>query len=251
MDIAEGLKQADALLWDRGMRPLFIGIKGSTVYELPGTHMDLDVRAVFKAPTKDILSLNKPRPVIEHMEGELDFVGWEVEKFMRHLLGHNGNFVELLLTPPHMTYVYEHGEPLIRMAPKFLTKRLYTYYRGYAMNQFKRAQAQIRTGKGALYTYREMYAGLWLLSHGEIVFPWHELKTNIENAGIHRSALLDEFTMDRTHITSKQLSRMEIEFDTLNRLLDAALIESSLPETYDGTEKLNTMLLQMRSIGWT
>lgn len=250
-EIEQGFTRAAVLLHEQGFRPLFFGVKGSVVYELPGTHRDLDVRAIYLAPTERQLSIRKPQHTFERTEGTLDFVGWEVERFLGHLLKHNGNMIELLLTPAHLS---EHVAPeafeLRHIGRKFLTRQLYNYYRGYAYGQFKRAQQQIRTGKGATYTYREMYAGIWLLRTGELVFPWAELRAKVEDAGIFRSALIDKFNMDREHLTDDMLRDMRAEYAELQHCLDAARDASPLPATFDGYERCNALLLRLRSKGW-
>ena len=255
MDVEQAFDRAEKILRERGYRPLFMGVKGSVVYELPGTHKDIDVRAVYAAPTAQVLSLPRRGSregwrIVQVTEGELDFVGWEVQKFLGHLLDHNGNMVELALTPDHVSREYD-AAVLRELGRRLLTKRLHAYYRGYAHNQFKRAQSQIKTGKGAIYTYREMYAGIWLLLHGEIVFPWEDLRRKIEDVErIYKSGLIAEFNMDRERITDGILARMRREFEDLNELLDEALERSPLPADYDGWEKANNWLLRLRSEGW-
>lgn len=247
---SEGMERALEILRERRCVPLFAGVKGSVVYDLPGSHTDLDVRLVYRASTVSMLRLRKPRQVVEVMEGQLDMVAWELEKFLTHLLKHNGNMVELLLTPDALCVVPDEGQPLRDIAPRFLTKSLSHYYRGYAHSQFKRAQQQIRTGKGMLYTYREMYAGLWLMRTGELVFPWAELREKVEGEGLFTSAILDNVTMDRTHVSDETVMAARQEFDSLTAVFDEAVARSRLPDTYDGYDVCERYLLQQRSKGW-
>jgi predicted nucleotidyltransferase len=233
-----------------GLEPLFLAVRGSIAYDLPGTHRDIDVRAVSLAPTVEVLSLRKPDRTLQWGEGRLDFVSWEAERFLGHLLSHNGSMVEMLLSPERLVWTSERGEELRRLAPKFLTKKLGTYYRGYAHSQFKRAQQQIRTGKGAIYTYREMYAGIWLMVSGEVIFPWEVLRQEVEGNGLYRSRLLDEFNMDRERITEDVLARMRSEFSELTEILDRETERSYLARDYDAFDVLNRMLLGWRSRGW-
>lgn len=250
-EVTKLLNRATHIVGSEGGRVLFAGVKGSVVYDLPGTHRDVDVRVVYAIPSQRVLALRKPRPVIERMEGRLDLVGWELEKFLGHLLTHNGNMVELLLTPARLCkFNSDTGQALREVGKRFLTKRLHAYYRGYAHGQFKRAQQQIRTGKGAIYTYREMYAGIWLMQTGELVFPWNDLRAKVEGAGLYRSTLINKFNMDREHITEDMLLRMRTEFHDLTDVLDKAHADSPLPENYDGYEVCNTLLLAERSRNW-
>jgi len=250
MDVRQPLERAHQLLSNHQFEPVFLGIRGSVVYELPGTHADTDVRAVYLAPTAEILSIRGSRQTLEMTEGTLDFVGWEAGRFFHHLLSHNGNMVELLLTPEDMVWCGTKGRALREIGHRFVTRKLHRYYRGYAQSQFKRAQQQIRTGKGAIYTYREMYAGIWLLRTGELVFPWAELRAKVEGEDIYHSVLLDEFNMDRDLITDHVLLAMRSEFADLTKILDESVVLSPLPEGYDGYEACNNLLLKWRSAGW-
>lgn len=247
----DGFKRARELLQEEGFRPLFMAVKGSTLYDLPGTHKDLDVRAVYLARTEETLSIRKPQHTFERTEGELDFVGWEAERFFHHLLKHNGNMVEMLLAPEEFVWFSSDGWSLRQIGPRFLTRHLHRYYRGFAANQFKRAKSQINTGKGILYTYREMYAGLWLMRTGSLVFPWDELRRKVEDeAGLYRSEVLPGILMDRRVVSSSTLDAMAREFEALTEMLDKSVADSPLPEDYDGYDVCNRLLLGWRSSGW-
>jgi predicted nucleotidyltransferase len=249
LDVVAAFDRSREIVEQRGRTVLFMAVKGSVVYDLPGTHRDIDVRVVYREPTMSVLQLHHPRETIEVMEGSLDLVAWELKKFLGHLLSHNGNFIEMLLTPNALTRasMFEGGDTLRAFGPKFLTQRLHRYYRGYAYSQLKRASQQIRTGKGAIYTYREMYAGLWLMLRGELVFPWAELRDKIESSGLYRSKLLGEFDMDRERVTPEIIAAMRVEFNELTALLDDAVSDSPLPVTYDAYEDLNEFLILQRA----
>jgi predicted nucleotidyltransferase len=248
--IRQALDRSWSLMEEKGLKPIYSSVKGSVLYELPGTHTDIDIRSVFLYPTGEILSINKPPHTVEVMEGTLDYVGWEAERFFHHLLKHNGTMVEMLQVPEKYALFGDQGLALRGIATKFVTKHLQDYYRGYARSQFKRSQQQIRTGKGAIYTYREMYAGIWLMRTGETIFPWPELRERIEGEGLYRSTVVAEMNMDRTKIDEGILDRMRGEFDELNVVLDAAVEASPLPAEYDGYETCNNLLLHWRSAGW-
>ena len=245
--------EAEQLIQPFG-RTLYQVVKGSTLYGLPGTHADVDIRSVFLAPTCDMLSIRGPQHTVERMVERddavpLDVVAWEVKRFLHHLLGHNGNFIEMLLVPEEFAWMSEEGRTLRALGPRFITKKLCRYYRGFALNQFKRSNQQMKTGKGMLYTYREMYAGIIALREGRVIFPWQELRDRVEPA-LFRSEVLDDIVMDRTHAPAEMLGEMDREFKELNRLLDQAHAESSLPPDFDGYEVCNNALLLWRSRGW-
>jgi predicted nucleotidyltransferase len=243
-------QQAWEITTQRGFRPIYQVVKGSVLYGMPGTHRDVDIRGVYLAPTVDMLAIRKPQHTIEVTDKLLDLVSYEAERFFHHLLKHNGNMIEMLLAPEDLTMAHPvYARPMRQIAERFLTRRLYNYYRGFAMNQFKRSSTQMRTGKGAVYTYREMYAGIMLMRTGRIIYPWMELRAEMEN-GVFTSKVLDRLSMDRDHMSEYELGEIAREFDTLNDILDKERDRSPLPESYDGYKALNTLLLQWRSSEW-
>jgi predicted nucleotidyltransferase len=241
--------RAEELLREAHLEPVYLAVKGSVVYELPGTHGDIDVRAVHLSGTEEALAIRKPRHTFEKMEGELDLVAWEADRFFQHLLHHNGNMIELLLTPERYARFGTRGQSLRLIGEKFLTQRLYDYYKGYGRTQFDDAQ-RTGNGKAAIYAYREMYAGIWLLLTGEIIFPWAELREKVEAGGVFRSSVLDDFDMDHERLTDEILQAMRPEFESMNQELAKAVERSALPPDYDGYEVCNRLLLSWRSQRW-
>lgn len=233
----------------------YVSLKGSRLLGVDEPGADVDLRVIHKDSTAEILSLHPPKHTVERSfyneEGEdIDFVSYEVRRFMGHLQNHNGNQIESLLVPEGFYWADSHGWALREIAKRYVTKRLHRYYRGYAHGQFKRAVQQIKTGKGMMYTYREMYLGLWVLRHGEMIFDWTQLTDAIREDFGWESPVLNGVSMDRIQVDSGLVDRMQREFIELTRMLDAEADKSTLPETYDGSEMLSRKLLKWRSEGW-
>lgn len=233
----------------------YIALKGSRLLGIDEAGADVDLRVMHKDRTEEILSIHPPKHTVERSfyndDGELiDFVSYEVQRYIGHLRKHNGNQIEALLVPEGFYWADRHGEAMRRIGQKFITQRLYNYYRGYAHGQFKRAVQQIKTGKGITYTYREMYLGLWVMRHGYMIFNWSELIRRVEADFNWQSEVLHKVDMNRVHVDSGLVDRMQEEFVQLTAMLDAEVKTSPLPKDYDGYAKLNTALLKWRGEGW-
>lgn len=231
----------------------YVALKGSHLYGFEETGSDIDLRLTYIAPTSSLLGLHKPTETIEatyYDVGEkVDLVAHEAGKSMRHLLASNGNDVESFLVPEGFYWADERGEALRRIAPRFLTKRLINFYRGFAHNQLKRG-ARAATGKSILYSYRELYAGIVLLVQHRIVFPWVELRDEAERILGWSSPMTQRLRLSREPVDNTVFRTAYDEFKYLVARLEDILAESTLPESYDGTEKLDNLLLRWRSAGW-
>lgn len=156
----------------------YAAITGSHSWNLATPTSDIDIRGIYAWSLERALSLRPGRDNRQGTWGIVDFQVYEFAKALRMLLSANGNVVELLLNPL-CCKCSEWGERLRVLARASLTKRLSNYYLGYATSQRKRAM-QNRGGKALVYTYREMYAGIYLMIAGRIVFDFQELRSLIE-----------------------------------------------------------------------
>lgn len=233
-----------------GRHVCHVALKGSHLLGIAEENADIDLRVVFQEPTEKWLAIRKPQHTIERMDGDLDFVAYEQERFMHHLLKHNGNMIEGLLVPEGYYWSDEHGDSLRTVAPNFLTKQLYPFYRGFAHNQFRRSGRQARTYKNVLYTYREMFMGLNLFQTSSLEFSWPVLQEQVQLTLGWESKVLPAVQPNRALIPAVLEQRWQEEFDYLDEQLEKAVEASDLPDTYDGYEKLNNLLLGWRSKGW-
>ena len=95
----------DALLRaaaQNGVEVLYACESGSRAWGLASPDSDYDVRFVYRHPPEHYLSLHRKRdqigPILER-DGELDLVGWDVRKFLQHLVASNPNVLEWLHSP--------------------------------------------------------------------------------------------------------------------------------------------------------
>ena len=158
-----------------GVEPLFLCVTGSHMWNLAETGADLDIRGVYVKPTEMILSLHKGSDTIEAcnvLRKDIDIQLYEVEKAFNMLQAHNGNVVEMLLSPTRFYQTLDVDWQ--KIANYYLTKRLGFYYKGYYHSQRTRA-ARNRGGKALIYTFREIYQGIYLMRHKKLIYDFHKL----------------------------------------------------------------------------
>ena len=235
-----------------GVRPLFLCITGSHMWNLVEPGADLDIRGIYIKPTELILSVHKGADTIEAcnvLRKDIDIQLYEVEKAFSMLQSHNGNTVEMLLSPTVFFQTMEVDWQ--KIAKKYLTKRLAHYYKGYYHSQRKRAMVN-RGGKSLIYTFREIYQGIYLMRHGKLVYDFRELKNYFESE-FKPSKLLDEW-MDRktwkVPVSEETIVKFEKEWEMLLSIFEREYRTSSLPGDYDGYSLLNEELLELRKKEW-
>jgi len=231
-----------------GVKPIFLAVTGSHMWNLAEPNADLDIRGVYVKPTDMILSLRKGADTIEAcnvLRKDIDIQLYEVEKTFKMLQSHNGNVVEMLLSPT--AFFKTMDVDWAKIAKKYLTKRLAHYYKGYYHSQRKRAMVN-RGGKALTYTYREIYQGIYLMRHGKLVYDFRKLK-NYFDGEFQSSKLLEEWLDRKTWkipVSENDLAKFEKEWEMLLAIFEREYRSSSLPEDYDGYTLLNDILLQIR-----
>lgn len=251
MNLYGMVDSSEVIKWieDKGVKPLFLAVSGSHMWGVARPDSDIDIRGVYLDPIEKVLSLYPGRDTIEAqgiLGKDCDLQLYELGKALGMLNKHNGNLVELIESP---TCFYDNKMlDWHALANKFLTKKLVGYYAGYYMSQRKRA-AQNRGGKALLYTYRTVMTGIVLMRTGKIILDFYELKRTFEEMYNWHSWLLDAFLNRedwKQPVSDERLNLFECEWEQFCAILDDAKEHSSLPETYDGYDELNSILLQHR-----
>jgi len=225
-------------------RLLYLTVSGSHVWGLNTPESDVDFRGIYQDPTMKTLGLHKGRDTVEFSEDIYDVQLYELEKFLRMLCKHNGNMVNLLWIPNPI--VVSFNVPWSYLARSFLTRKLRSYYRGYAEGQRKRAMS-FRGGKALIYTYREMFSGLFTMRYGRLEFNFSKLWETAVDNGWYTGNLLDKYFPDpKQEITDEGWHKFYSEWEQLCIKLDEEADKSSLPESFVGAEVCSEILQQAR-----
>jgi predicted nucleotidyltransferase len=239
--LEKGIEIVQSHLGDNHL--LYMAVSGSHVWGLDRPDSDVDFRGVYQKPTTQILGMNRGRDTIEFTDGLYDVQLYEIEKFLSMLCNHNGNMVNLLWLNPCLS---RHNVDWDFLSKSFLTKSLRKYYRGYAESQRKRAMS-CRGGKALIYTYREMFSGLFAMHFRYVEHNFMTLWGTALTHGWYTGELLGKYMKNpQMEITDEGWRQFYAEWDELCLRLDEEASKSSLPETFDGTEYCNKHLIAMR-----
>ena len=117
---------------------IFKTIVGSQAYGTSTKNSDLDIKGVYIQDIDDIISFN----YLEQFEVNKDECYFEVRRFLQLLESANPTVLEMLFMPKDC--VLENSaefELIFKKREKFLTKRCYHSFAGYAIAQIKKAKA--------------------------------------------------------------------------------------------------------------
>ena len=257
-------KQATSLVLEelrkRSKKPLFLAVAGSHVYGLEREDSDIDIRGIYLEPSINFLKLSYPKDTVEGFITpdssfnlpRIDYQCYELKKFLNMLLASNGNMVRLLLSPlqQYVASVHETDELIFweKIGKAFLTKRLASYYKGYAAGQRKRAMTE-RGGKALIYTYREIFEGLVVMRVGYPIFNFVDSWKFVRDRGYYKHGLLDLYYKNYAReVTDEGWHQFYAEWEELCKVLDRVKEESTLPEAPDQnlSYALENFLIRLR-----
>jgi len=223
---------------------VYLVVSGSHAWGLQTPTSDIDLRGIYQESTMKILSLRKGKDTVEFSQGIYDIQLYEIEKFLNMLCGHNGNMVNLLWLPNPI--ICDSKIPWDELAQRFITRKLRHYYRGYAESQRKRAMSQ-RGGKALIYTYREMFSGIYAMHYGVVEHDFMKLWEEAVKNEWYKGNLLDKYFPDpKQDVTDEGWHKFYSEWEKLCDILDEEVEKSPLPETFDGVQLCTRILQQLR-----
>lgn len=115
---------------------------GSHLYRLNTYSSDLDTRGIFVVPTSDVFRINKYVEEVQ-IDGE-DTVYWEIEKFLKLAGNGNPNILDLLFSNIGLCVYSQLGDELLENKRKFLSKKIFHTFEGYAQGQLKKFEKSLR-----------------------------------------------------------------------------------------------------------
>jgi hypothetical protein len=181
------------------MKIILEGVVGSQAYGLATEHSDVDRLGVFVSPTKDILSLTKPKDSI--VTTKPDVSRHEVEKFLKLAMQGNPSVLELLFLDNYTTILYE-GLILVTNKQAFLSNMVFKSYGEYARNQaqpmFYGALRNIKwaSDKQVRHCFRLLRQGKQLLETGALSVKVDNREELLGLSKMTSKALAKKFTKE-------------------------------------------------------
>ncbi|MGN0478990.1 MAG: nucleotidyltransferase domain-containing protein [Hominenteromicrobium sp.] len=141
---------------------------GSRAWGFASPDSDYDVRFIYVRPKADYLRLEKTRDVIElPIDGELDIVGWDLQKALRLLHKSNPTLFEWFSSP--VVYAQTDFADTFRavMGRYFSAKRSLFHYISMAEGNYREyLKRAIVRAKKYFYVLRPVLACRWILDKG-------------------------------------------------------------------------------------
>ena len=231
---------------------LFYTISGAHLYGYPSSDSDYDIRGCHIMSARDICGLSVPKDFIERMEGDIDFVSFDIKKELDLVLSNNSNVLEHIFASPLIT---RPGFPrLKKIAGLALSKKIYNPYHGLAMHNWKKyvepknVSFEKSPVKKYLYVLRSQMAGIFALETGRI-------EPNIRTLNRHFNyPVVDDLIALKVNGTERGLVEpckdADLLIEQLWKDLDFAYENSVLPEDppTEVYEQANNFLLECRGI---
>lgn len=215
------------------MKVILEGVTGSMAYGLNTSNSDVDLRGVYVAPTRDILSLKSPPEVVDRTKP--DSTHYEVGKFMRLALKCNPNIIEMLYLTVYTQLTWE-GLLLIENRDKFLSKAVYDSYAGYSISQAHKLNSRAYSELGRHHRHEKHARHCFrLLKQGRQLLETGTLTVMVDN----REELFEIGMLDVDALVTK----FEEEFKSFKT------IKSVLPDKPD-EEAVNRVLLEIRDANY-
>jgi len=214
------------------MKIILEAIVGSTAYGLSNENSDIDKIGIYVAPTKDILSLHKPKETIVYNKPDITY--HEVEKYVRLAMNCNPTILELLFMDKY-EIITEEGQMLIDIRKAFLNTTIYNSYGGYAIQQARKLNRRGHSFDSSVKNRHEKHARhcFRLLIQGTQLLKEHNLSVRV----LDPRAIMDFGELD----VEEMVNRFEEEYKIFRA------IQTNLPKEPD-YKTINNVLLKIREI---
>lgn len=218
---------------------VLLGVAGSQAYGLATPESDTDYQGCWRASTRQMLSLTKPKPSIVQKAPDPDLTVHEVEKFITLCLKGNPTVLETLFLDEYAYVSEQYGRPLLDNRTAFLSQELRPRYKGYAIAQKERLKRSDPDDKDLRLSIPEKRAK----------FKRHAYRLILQGSRALRGEMAVRLT-DVERVICFEFGKLSDDdfseaMDEIVEEYDA--IESTLPEHPD-RELANEILLNIR--GW-
>lgn len=231
---------------------IFYTLSGAHLYGFPSHDSDFDIRGCHIMDAREICGLHMPKDFIQRMEGEIDFVSFDIRKELGLVLQNNSNVLEHIFAPPLVTGPsFPH---LKKIAVLALSKKIFNPYHGLALFNQKKYLGQENNApdkssvKKYLYVLRSLMAGIYALEQCRI-------EPDIRTLNRHfRYPVVDDLISIKMHGPEHGPGGFDKEADALIRQLfsdlESAKENSLLPKNppEEACEMANEFLLDCRGV---
>ncbi len=241
-----------AVLAEQPYPLMFVTLSGSHLYGFSSPDSDYDLRGVHLLPVREVIGLHEGKETIDFIKMydtlEIDLATHDVRKFLKLLLGKNGNVLECIYSPLVVATTPEHEE-LKALAMRCVTRYYAYHYLGFANSQIKlyRKENPHRV-KPLLYIYRVILTGWHLMRTGELEPNLVKLNEYARLAFIPDLIARKQAGGEHGLLEDADLSFHEGEFQRLLAQLEATLENSALPANPEAQaiDALNDLLIRLR-----
>jgi len=226
-----GIKQKFIELLPEDINICLLGLQGSRMLGLAQNNdADYDYRGIYIANRDEVISLNKPKEQYEYCDsrdGEIDYVIYEIEKFIRLCLKGNPSILHLLFVPKY-NVKDNVGDFLIKNKNVFLgEKQIRASFAGYALSQIlylkrnHKFQGRQKKEKHIRHCFILFDTGQELLETGKITLPLKNPEKYIEISKIeNEDKLIKMFEKrDKEFKKCKSCLSLEPNFYLANQIL--------------------------------
>ena len=191
---------------------------GSISYGTNNENSDIDVRGFLKENLSDIV-LNKPFEVYE--DKNTDTVIYGLRKFINLCKNCNPSVLELLgVKDEHIIYINEFGRLIRENRNKFLSKRCFKTYVGYATAQLRRLQNALAHNK---YNQEEKenhilksIQSMMLVTEDQYKLNKGDIKFFIKDSQVYVSVNIDSISLRQFNAINGSIYTMLNNYDKLN-----------------------------------
>lgn len=234
---------------DKGPTPLFATVSGAHLYGFASADSDADIRGAFVLPLDTVLGMDEDKEtweVSEIIDGlEVDWVAHDVKKFLTLMTKRNGYVLEQLYSP----FVVHGGawlDELRELGQGCIIRHLYHHYRGFYNNECKMMAKSGGTAKRCLYAYRVLLTGIHVLRTGQVLASLPELLVEMPQKGVSELITMKVEGAEKQTIDKELLQSHLLALDSLEKKLDLAFEECTLPEDVSNRPALSDYLVRAR-----
>lgn len=154
----------DKISKEQDIKILFACESGSRAWGFPSSDSDYDVRFVYYSPLKSYLSIDEVQDTVTiPIADELDVVGWDIKKFLKHIRKSTGSVFEWLHSPIFYRSEINSLNELREISKEYFSKRtMMHHYLGISKNAYKSLNDGQIGIKKLLYVLRPLLAALWI-----------------------------------------------------------------------------------------